>query len=93
MDKQEAVKQIEKLAEKLKHSSDSEVRVIAGKLYTILGSLAQFQGLIPVDIDVEAGEIDESEWLRSAASNPAFDFLKDPEEDIYTLADGKPFND
>jgi tetratricopeptide (TPR) repeat protein len=43
--------------------------------------------------DWEDGEIDEREWLRAAASNPAFDFLKDPEEDIYTLADGKPFND
>ena len=93
MDKQEAVNQIKDLAGKLRHSSDSEVRLIASKLYTILGSLAQFHGLIPVEIDVEAGEIDESEWLRSAASNPAFDLLKDPEEDIYTLADGKPFNE
>ena len=32
-------------------------------------------------------EIDEMDWLRSASSNPAFDFLKEPEEDIYTLAD------
>ena len=40
--------------------------------------------------DVE--EIGEEEWLRAAATNPVFDILKDPEEDIYTLADGKPFN-
>ena len=33
----------------------------------------------------------EEEWLKAAASNPVFDFLKDPEEDIYTLDDGKPF--
>ncbi|XWK86981.1 MAG: tetratricopeptide repeat protein [Phormidium sp.] len=38
-------------------------------------------------------EIDEQEWLQAAANNPVFDFLNDPEEDIYTLADGKPFND
>ena len=44
--------------------------------------------LIPEETD-----IDEKEWLRMAASNPAFDFLKEPEEDIYTLADGKPFHD
>ena len=37
-------------------------------------------------------EIDEQEWLKAAANNPVFDFLKDPEEDIYTLSDGKPFN-
>lgn len=38
-------------------------------------------------------EISETEWLKAAATNPAFDFLSDPEEDIYTLANGKPFLD
>jgi hypothetical protein len=38
-------------------------------------------------------EIDEDEWLYAATHNPAFDFLKDPAEDIYSLQDGKPFND
>lgn len=38
-------------------------------------------------------DIDEMEWLRAAASNPAFDFLKAPEEDIYSREDGRPFND
>ena len=32
----------------------------------------------------------EGEWLTAAALSPAFDSLRDPEEDIYTLADGKP---
>ena len=41
----------------------------------------------------EEADIDEHEWLRGATSNSAFDFLKDPAEDIYTLADGKPFYD
>ena len=41
----------------------------------------------------EEADIDENEWLRAASTNPAFDFLKDPEEDIYTLSDGKPFHD
>jgi hypothetical protein len=41
----------------------------------------------------EESDIDETEWLQGAARNPAFDFLKEPEEDIYTLADGKPFHD
>ena len=44
--------------------------------------------LLPEDVD-----IDEKEWLRSASVNPAFDFLKESEEDIYTLVDGKPFHD
>jgi hypothetical protein len=38
-------------------------------------------------------EWSEAEWLQSAARNPAFEFLKDAEEDIYSLSDGKPFND
>lgn len=36
---------------------------------------------------------EEDEWLRAAATNPAFDFLKEPDEDIYTLQDGRPFHD
>ncbi len=41
----------------------------------------------------EDADINEKEWLYAAASNPAFDFLKEPEEDIYTSKDGKPFHD
>jgi len=41
----------------------------------------------------EEADIDEKEWLRAASINPAFQFLKESEEDIYTCADGKPFND
>jgi len=44
--------------------------------------------LIPDETD-----IDEGEWLQAAASNPAFDFLRDSSEDIYTVQDGKPFDD
>ena len=38
-------------------------------------------------------EWDETEWLRAAAHNPAFDSLNDPEEEIYSMADGEPFRD
>ena len=38
-------------------------------------------------------DINEQQWLKSAAHNPVFDFLKEPEEDIYNLTDGKPFHD
>lgn len=36
-------------------------------------------------------EMDEMEWLRAAAANPVFEFLKDQTEDIYKPTDGKPF--
>lgn len=44
--------------------------------------------LYPLDSDW-----DETQWLRAAASNPVFADLGNPEEDIYSLADGKPFDD
>lgn len=39
----------------------------------------------------DAEEIEESAWIRGQLSSPAFDFLKDAAEDIYTPNDGKPF--
>jgi hypothetical protein len=38
-------------------------------------------------------EWDEKEWLRAAARNSVFDYLSEPEEDIYSLSDGEPFRD
>ncbi|MBA9077711.1 MULTISPECIES: hypothetical protein [Rufibacter] len=38
-------------------------------------------------------EQEEKLWLKAMAGNPAFDFLKDEQEDIYKLTDGKPFHD
>jgi len=48
--------------------------------------------VIPEQEDKEVADIDEIEWLWAASANPAFDFLKEPGEDIYTLADGRPFD-
>lgn len=62
----------------------------------------QLDGLLPVPGPVRVrilvlytpgDEWDETEWLRASGRNPAFDFLSDPEEDIYSLADGEPFHD
>ena len=41
----------------------------------------------------EESDINETEWHQAAAANPALDFLKDTEEGIYTLSDGRPFYD
>jgi hypothetical protein len=38
-------------------------------------------------------ERDEKEWLHTSTLSHAFDFLKDPEEDIYKMTDGKPYHD
>ncbi len=39
----------------------------------------------------EEGE-DEKRYLKTISKNPAFDFLNEPEEDVYSPKDGKPFN-
>jgi hypothetical protein len=46
-------------------------------------------------IILESDELaaDEIEWLKAAATSSAFDFLRDPAEDIYTAADGRPLGD
>ena len=43
--------------------------------------------ILPEDDD----DYDENEWKLLLKNNPAFDFLKNPEEDIYTIYDGKPY--
>lgn len=61
-----------------------------------LDELLPFPGPMRVRVIVlypPSGEWDETEWLQAASRNPTFDFLRDPEEDIYTVNDGKPFHD
>ena len=53
-----------------------------------IAEAARVSHLLPEDSDIS-----ETEWLQAATANPAFDFLKDPEEDIYTLSDGRLFYD
>lgn len=38
----------------------------------------------------EEDDIGDDDWLKAASTNPAFDFLNEEAENIYTLADGKP---
>lgn len=37
--------------------------------------------------------LSEEKWLKMTSQNSAFDFLKDKEEDIYSLTNGKLFDD
>ena len=36
---------------------------------------------------------DEKLWMDSVSKNPAFNFLNEPEEDVYTIKDGEAFDD
>ncbi len=40
---------------------------------------------------IKDDEISEPEWLSLGMKGEAFDFLKDPSEDIYTIEDGVPY--
>lgn len=40
----------------------------------------------------EDEDLSESQWRQAASKNEVFDFLNDPEEDIYSLTDGKPLD-
>ena len=50
-------------------------------------------GRVRVIILFGEDEPSEPEWLKAVAQGGAFDFLSAPEEDIYSLSDGKPFDD
>ena len=50
-------------------------------------------GRVRLLIVVGEDEPSDQEWLRAASHGGAFDFLKAPEEDRYTLRDGRPFDD
>lgn len=65
-------------------------------------SQLQLDGALPISGPVRVRAIvlyplddewHEKKWLRAAALNPAFAYLRDPAEDIYSLADGEPFRD
>lgn len=47
-------------------------------------------GKVRVIVLFSEEDFNESEWLKAASKNDAFDFLNDEAEDIYTLEDGKP---
>lgn len=44
-------------------------------------------------IDDNSDNDEEEIWIEAISSNPAFDFLMDNSEDIYSINDGEPFND
>jgi hypothetical protein len=41
----------------------------------------------------EEDDIDDAHWLEAISQSQSFDFLKDEEEDIYSIEDGKPVTD
>jgi len=59
--------------------------------YKLDRSESNVRVLILINDDITEHD-EENLWLNSISANPAFDFLSDPSEDIYSLKDGEPFN-
>ena len=51
------------------------------------------QSRVRVIVLVPEEDLPEVAWTKAVSASPAFDFLKDAAEDVYTAADGKPFHD
>ena len=70
-----------------------EIRgTIDSSRHLILDEQLSVSGPMRVEVIIVLGErpeVNESEWLAGAASNEAFEYLRDPAEDVYTLSDGK----
>ena len=60
--------------------------------YNLNKSNRKVKILIMVDDNKKASD-EDALWMQSIASNPAFDFLNDPAEDIYSITDGEPIDD
>ena len=65
---------------------DKQGHLILSKPLEFRNKVVKIIVLIADDDDT----IENEEWLAALSSNPAYDFLKDNDEDIYTLSDGKP---
>ncbi len=60
--------------------------------YKLDKSNSNVRVLILLDDDNHEQE-EEKLWMNSILKNPAFDFLNEPTEDIYSINDGEPLND
>ena len=66
---------------------DAQRHLVPDETLPVVGTTrVRVSHLLPEDSDIS-----ETGWLQAAAANPNLNFLKDPEEDIYTLANGRSF--
>jgi len=60
--------------------------------YNLNKSNSRVRILILLDDDIQNSD-EELLWMQSVSSNPAFDFLKDSAENVYSITDGEPIDD
>ena len=66
---------------------DKKGHLILSKPLELRNKVVKIIVLIADDDDT----IENEQWLAALSKNPIYNFLKDDEEDIYNLSDGKPF--
>jgi len=59
--------------------------------YPVNKSNKKVRVLIFLDDDVS--DYEEELWMKSISNNPAFEYLNNSSEDVYTLNDGEPLDD
>lgn len=64
-----------------------------GKLHLEIPLSLRNQKVKLIILIPEEEDITDEEWLSALGENEAFSFLQDPEEDIYSLEDGKPIKE
>ena len=85
---QEAVRLLDNLIDTI---GEDEKHPLAS-LMEVLGFLIEkYEDEHVPEITDTDDNLNEADWLKASLSNPAFAYLHDPEEDIYTISDGKPF--
>jgi hypothetical protein len=60
--------------------------------YPVHKSNKKVRVLILLDEEDQSKD-EESLWMESISKNPAFDYLMEESEDIYTVNDGEPLDD
>jgi hypothetical protein len=63
--------------------------IVLDEPYDLPANASLVVTLLPGTLDADS----EEAWLRAASSSDAFDFLRDPAEEVYTVKDGEPFRD
>ena len=72
---------------------DARIDALARQLVRYSTSLKKGEKVKLIILVDEDDENEEKVWLDAVSKNPAFDFLKELGEDIYTAADGKPVHE
>ncbi len=68
-------------------------QIVLDEPYNLPANASLIVRLLPAAISSTSESDSEEAWLKATRTSDAFTFLDDPAEDLYTIADGHPFQD